>query len=280
MNKIIHTFIFGIIFYCSVVDTEVVQVSQSDLPLFQRKVQGRIVGGTRSGPNQFPYTVSIRAYNGSSTSFCGGSMISSTYILTAAHCTRGFHDFEIGLGSIVLNTPVTKIFTYSGAIEHPEFNPSNLNNDIALIKVPIIPSNIPATLVLLPRYSQADKTFVGAQATVSGFGRTSDTSNNVSPFMEYVTLKVIPNKECFDLYGKRIVTDNVLCAKGIDKMFNACLGDSGGPLVAKDGGIPVQIGIVSFVSSRGCAEGDPSGYTRVSKYLKWISSKTGIRIRD
>jgi len=98
------------------------------LPLFQRKVQGRIVGGTRSGPNQFPYTVSIRAYNGSSTSFCGGSMISSTYILTAAHCTRGFHDFEIGIGSIVLNTPVTKIFTYSGAIEHPEFNPTNLNN--------------------------------------------------------------------------------------------------------------------------------------------------------
>lgn len=55
-------------------------------------------------------------------------MISSTYILTAAHCTRGFHDFEIGLGSIVLNAPITKIFTYSGAIEHPEFNPSNLNN--------------------------------------------------------------------------------------------------------------------------------------------------------
>lgn len=90
--------------------------------------------------------------------------------------------------------------------------------------MPIIPSNIPATLVLLPKYSQADKTFVGAQATVSGFGRTSDTSNNVSPFMEYVTLKVIQNKECFDLYGKRIVTDNVLCAKGIDKMYNACLG--------------------------------------------------------
>lgn len=70
----------------------------------------------------------MRAYNGTSTSFCGGSMISSLYILTAAHCTRGFNDFEIGLGSVALNTPVTKIFVYGAAIEHPKFNPSNLNN--------------------------------------------------------------------------------------------------------------------------------------------------------
>lgn len=93
-----------------------------------------------------------------------------------------------------------------------------------MIKVPIIPSNIPASLVLLPRHSQADKAFIGAQATVSGFGRTSDTTDNISPFMEFVTLKIISNKDCLELYSKRIVTENVMCAKGIDKKFNACLG--------------------------------------------------------
>lgn len=40
-----------------------------------------------------------------------------------------------------------------------------------------------------------------------------------------------------------------------------------------------QVGIVSFVSSRGCSNGDPSGYTRVSKYLQWINKVTGIPIQ-
>jgi hypothetical protein len=86
------------------------------------------VGGTRSTASQFPYTVSIRAFNGSSTSFCGGSIIAHNFVMTAAHCTRGYSDFEIGMGSIVLQTPVFKVLTYAGAIEHPNFNPSNLNN--------------------------------------------------------------------------------------------------------------------------------------------------------
>lgn len=58
-----------------------------------------------------------------------------------------------------------------------------------------------------------------------------------------------------------------------------CL-DSGGPLVIKDGESNVQIGIVSFVSSRGCTFGDPSGYTKIGKYLSWISKETGIPTRN
>jgi capsule polysaccharide export protein KpsE/RkpR len=91
--------------------------------------------------------------------------------------------------------------------------------------VPTIASNIPTVVpVLLPKKSQADKTFVGMQVTVSGFGRTSDESQNVSPFMEYVQLKVIASKDCSSIYGRRIVTDDVVCAKGINEKFNACIG--------------------------------------------------------
>lgn len=54
--------------------------------------------------------------------------------------------------------------------------------------------------------------------------------------------------------------------------------DSGGPLTIDDNGVTVQIGLVSFVSSRGCSYGDPSGYTRVAKYLHWISKVTGISL--
>lgn len=47
-------------------------------------------------------------------------------------------------------------------------------------------------------------------------------------------------------------------------------------MVIEENGKAIQIGIVSFVSSRGCSHGDPSGYTNVVNYLDWIAKHTGI----
>jgi len=53
-------------------------------------------------------------------------------------------------------------------------------------------------------------------------------------------------------------------------------GDSGGALVVQNGNSFTQIGVVSFVSSLGCASGYPSGYARVTSFLDWIRSNTGL----
>jgi secreted trypsin-like serine protease len=53
-------------------------------------------------------------------------------------------------------------------------------------------------------------------------------------------------------------------------------GDSGGALVDQSGNGYTQIGVVSFVSSAGCASGYPSGYTRVTSHVDWIRSNTGL----
>jgi len=42
----------------------------------------------------------------------------------------------------------------------------------------------------------------------------------------------------------------------------------------------VNLGIVSFGSVSGCAQGDPVGYTATPHYLEWISTKTGIPIKE
>jgi secreted trypsin-like serine protease len=56
-------------------------------------------------------------------------------------------------------------------------------------------------------------------------------------------------------------------------------GDSGGPLVFQLNGVYHQVGIVSFGSAAGCQLGYPVAFTRVSGYLKWIESNTGISLQ-
>jgi len=58
----------------------------------------------------------------------------------------------------------------------------------------------------------------------------------------------------------------------------ALQGDSGGPLVyLESDGIYTEVGIVSFGSSAGCTLGYPAAFTRVTSYLSWITSNTGVR---
>jgi secreted trypsin-like serine protease len=56
-------------------------------------------------------------------------------------------------------------------------------------------------------------------------------------------------------------------------------GDSGGPLVYQESdGVYTEVGIVSFGAAAGCQLEYPAGFTRVTSYLSWIESNTGIEI--
>lgn len=258
-------------------------VSLKNLPLSDivNRRQSKVVNGNQAANYQFPHQVSIKATQGQTLSICGGSIISSLYILTAAHCTRGFASFEIGFGSNLLNAPIVRMIS-STKLEHPNFNPTLLTNDISLIRLPAgISFGASIQAVRLPALSQTNTTFVNYQMAVSGFGRTSDNATQVSSVLNYVLMRVISNSECTATFGTTVIVNTVLCAKGwSSNNQNACLGDSGGPLVLIEANnIVTQIGVVSFVSSRGCSYGDPSGYTRIASFLQWISINTGISLR-
>jgi secreted trypsin-like serine protease len=73
--------------------------------------------------------------------------------------------------------------------------------------------------------------------------------------------------------GKRLITENMVCAGTNNGSKDSCFGDSGGPLTVYSGG-PVQAGIVSWGPGNGCGLTNLFGvYVRVSQYLDWISSK-------
>jgi hypothetical protein len=108
------------------------QISPKDVPFFSspatdRRGQGRIVNGNAAALLQFPYQVSIRSISKSTASICGGSIISKEFILTAAHCTKGYLSFEIGFGTNLLSGPLFRVTAFN-RFEHPKFNENLLSN--------------------------------------------------------------------------------------------------------------------------------------------------------
>lgn len=237
------------------------------------------MSGQPAATNQFPWQVSIRAKLGQNNALCGGSLISANWVLTAGHCTNGMSDFIVGMGSNNLNQPAIRV-PASRVIQHPQYNPYNLNNDISVLQLASSVSlSTSIQAIRLPRQSQQSQAFFGSIAIASGYGITVD-GGSVSNQLNYVHISVISNYECMLMYGQDVIIFSTLCGRGTNNtMQSTCSGDSGGPLVLNEGGIYTQIGVVSFVSNRGCASGLPSGYVRISQYLQWISSVTGISIQ-
>ncbi|CAB3376413.1 Hypothetical predicted protein [Cloeon dipterum] len=240
----------------------------------QPTISSQIVGGEAASLGQFPWQANIiinDAY------ICGGSLITSNFVLTAAHCTSPGSTFQVTLGTIKMSnanppSPAVRLIT-SVKFTHESYNPNNLNNDIGLLKLPSSVSlSTYINVIKLPPATDGEVTYAGSTATVSGFGKTSDSSS-ASPSMQFVNLTVISNLDCAKFYGTDIITSSTLCTQVPKK--STCQGDSGGPLVIPDGPNSYkQIGVVSFGSASGCLAG-PSGFIRVTSYLTWISNKIG-----
>ncbi|KAG8233151.1 hypothetical protein J437_LFUL018509 [Ladona fulva] len=235
---------------------------------------GRIIDGAPALRGQFPYQVVVYMDN---SYMCGGSIISSQWILTAAHCALGFKNFVIIMGTTDRTkyqsgqqTAVTNI-----SIVNSMYNKNNYNNDIAVLRVPTILFSPFVSPVQLPKATDSTKSFTGQAALVSGFGVTA--SGTVSNTLQYAAVNVISNYQCQQVFGTSYVAPTNICTKNVNNSKGTCNGDSGGPLVYLEGTRYTEIGIVSF-GIKGC-KGAPSAYTRVTSYLGWISQKTGIVIR-
>lgn len=140
------------------------------------EINGRIVNGIKAKTNQFPWFATVRSHTANGLqSVCGGSIISPIFILTAAHCTNGFVSYTIGFGSNTLNEPLLTMHSKI-VIQHIDYNEDNLNNDIAMIQLPI-PLTFSAQIqaIRMPKISEtAPDTFLYQKAQVCGFGRTED----------------------------------------------------------------------------------------------------------
>ncbi|KAK9685221.1 Trypsin [Popillia japonica] len=155
----------------------------------QSKPLGRIVGGTEAVPNSIPSMAALLLTAAEGIFFCGGSLISPSFILTAAHCLDGVIQVQVILGAHRWNElegSQIRRFTNSFT-QHQAWNPATLVNDVALINLgEPVPLSFAVQLIALPRHQDVTNSFNGASARLSGWGMDSDAATGVSPVLREV----------------------------------------------------------------------------------------------
>ncbi|XP_055910850.1 uncharacterized protein LOC129945216 [Eupeodes corollae] len=242
--------------------------------------EGRITNGQAAIAKQFPYQVGLLLTHTDGNYWCGGTLLSVRWIITAAHCTKGASQIKVILGGlksnpngdvgeVVIEVPGNK----DNVFVHKNYNANSIVNDVSMIRLPE-----PVTLsdyikpAKLPKFTGEAPLYTGQTGIISGWGLVSDNSEGISPTLQWTDVAVISNAACAVFYGRRPTSQLCIGTKGTHK--STCSGDSGGPLVVE--GTDTLIGVTSYGSSYGCEIGYPAGFSRVTSFLDWIKETSGL----
>ncbi|XP_045901747.1 trypsin-3-like [Micropterus dolomieu] len=217
----------------------------------------KIVGGYECGKNSVAYQVSLNAgYH-----FCGGSLISSTWVVSAAHCYKSRIQVRLGEHNIAVNEGTEQIIDSATVIRNPKYNSGNLDNDIMLIKLSR-PAKLNSYVRTVPLPSSCAS--AGTRCLISGWGNTSSSGSSYPDRLRCLDAPILSDSSCKNAYPGQI-TVNMFCAGFLEGGKDSCQGDSGGPVVCNG---QLQ-GVVSW--GYGCAQRNKPGvYAKVCNYVSWI----------
>ncbi|XP_041108499.1 plasminogen-like [Polyodon spathula] len=247
---------------CEILKCEVLECGYSAVK--PKRCFGRIVGGCVSKPYSWPWQISLRtSFN---AHFCGGTLIASQWVLTAAHCLEkssrpSAYKVLLGIATEKADEPSKQ----ERDVERLILGPSG--TDIALIKLKspallndkVQPACLPEKNYIVPS---------GTECYVTGWGETKGTGGD--GVLKETGFPILDNKVCNrPEYLNGRVKAHEMCAGNIEGGTDSCQGDSGGPLVCYKARSFVLQGVTSW--GLGCANAmKPGVYVRVSYFVDWI----------
>lgn len=245
------------------------------LTRYQKKAAPKIVDGKIALDGAHPWQVSLGVASIADpywAHFCGGSIYSSTWIVTAAHCAAHKPDeitIMAGTNRLVASGQRLRV---KRIVVNSAYNRRTKDNDIAILELasPLVLGDRVKPLPLVARHQETTALSNGP-LVVTGWGATQQDGDAVRE-LRYLEVPFVESTECDRslAYDGRI-TSNMLCAGYSVGGKDSCQGDSGGPLSARVGASMLQVGVVSW--GDGCAIPNRVGvYTRVANYHSWIAA--------
>ncbi|MGV9450398.1 trypsin-like serine protease [Streptomyces sp. NPDC003635] len=236
-------------------------------------IDAKIIGGTTTTITNAPWMAQLWYQDETNGIyfFCGGTVVSPTKILTAAHCVQGYN--WKAYGAVVTGTAQLPDTDLNGGTatavrrqwNHPSYSSRTIDNDIAVLT---LGSPVTVSPIRMATSTETAAYTAGTSAKVYGWGRTSSTSQDISPTLKTATLPIQSDTTCSGAYGADFVQGHMVCAgnpaSGSDAgTTSACNGDSGGPLVVNNR----IVGVVSWGVQDCVAKGAYSVFAKVRTYV-------------
>nr|XP_006816688.1 PREDICTED: plasminogen-like [Saccoglossus kowalevskii] len=227
-----------------------------------------VVGGNETRPGNWPWQVALIDSYG--IFYCGGTLISPNWVLTAAHCIAGIDHVRLGDHHLYIDEGHEQDVAVKSTYVYPGYLPMNNYYDIALVELSnTVTVNSHVNVACLPTSGRDPSE--GDLCYVAGWGKT-DEGHPIGSFkLREAVLPIAAQADCSRMYaGHADITDDFICAGYLVGGVDTCDGDSGGPLMKEDGGVWTVYGVTNF--GDGCAlPGNYGVYARVSSYMNWIT---------
>ncbi|WP_128379992.1 S1 family peptidase [Streptomyces cavernae] len=223
-----------------------------------------IVGGTTTTTTAYPFIMQIT--DASQNQFCGGTLVSPTKVVTAAHCMVGETTSSVRVvgGRTYRNGTNGTVSRVSRIWIHPSYTDATNGDDVAVLT---LSTSMPYTTASYVTSSQTGVYAAGTTARILGWGTTS-AGGSSSNQLRTATVPIVSNSSCASSYGSNFVAGDMVCAGYTSGGVDTCQGDSGGPLLI--GG--VLAGITSW--GEGCATaGYPGVYTRLTTFSSLVTTQ-------
>jgi len=238
------------------------------LPMVQMQ---RVIGGKPAVYHSWPWQV-LMVRKGQT--HCGGSILSSKFIVTAAHCvTRHYNinDLEVRVG-VTTKYDRGQRYKIKKIVIHHRFSPYTLSHDIAMLELEKpIKFGIKARPVCLPQMSVP----VGKKCYITGWGRMEDRGDP-AVLLQQAVVPIVSQRECQRKNFKNLhmqVTNDMICAgDGGQTNKGGCQGDSGGPLVCEVDGRWFLHGAVSHGSGDCDSKKAYTVFARITFFKHWIEA--------